>query len=82
MEVGDIVVLKTPKEIQLEYGAFNEKDFIRVGDQVYTKEMHDQYGRYLFSIRRIEGDRVIFFKNHNGFWYKVTKGMLKKKYKI
>ncbi|BAO04737.1 NADPH-dependent FMN reductase [Clostridium botulinum B str. Osaka05] len=84
LKCGDVVVLKTPKEIQLKYGAFDKDGVIKVGSQVYTREMFEEYGKYLFVVKRVaEGDCcVIFFNNHNGFWYSVTTGMLKKKYKF
>lgn len=79
--VGDIVVFKTPKEIQNEYGMFNEEGFIRVGDQTYSREMYGKYKDYLYSIQRIEDDRLIFYRNSGRLWERITKGMVKRIYK-
>ena len=80
--VGDIVKFKTPKEIQREYGMFNEEGFIRIGNQTYSKEMYEKYKDYVYSIQRIEGDRIIFFRNSGDLWERITKGMIKRIYKI
>lgn len=79
--IGDIVVFKTPKEIQRDYGLFNEEGFVRVGDQTYSKEMYEKYKGYLYVVERIEGERIIFFRNSGNLWERITKGMVKRIYK-
>lgn len=79
LKCGDVVVLKTPKEIQLKYGAFDKDGVIKVGSQVYTREMFEEYGKYLFVVERVAEDGcVIFFNNHNGFWYQCYYWYVKK----
>lgn len=78
---GDIVVFKNPKEIQLEYGMFNDQGFIKVGTQSYSIEMYEKYKDYLYSIKRIEGDRLIFFRGSGSLWERITRGMVKRVYK-
>lgn len=82
LKQGDIVIFKTPKEIEKEYGEFNDNGFIRVGTQSYSKDMYEKYKNYLYSIQRVEDDRVIFYKDNGSLWERITVGMLKKIYKI
>ena len=80
-KTGDIIIFKTPKEIEKDYGEFNKDDFVWVNSQTYSKEMYENYKNYIFSILRIEDDRVIFYDSSNA-WEKITIGMIKRITKI
>ena len=82
LKEGDIVIFKTPKEIEKEYGEFDDTEFIRIGTQSYSKEMYEKYKNYVYSIQRVEDDRVIFYKDNGSLWERITIGMLKRIYKI
>lgn len=79
--IGDVVIFKNPKEIQSEYGILNDEGFVKVGTQTYSREMYEKYKDYLYVIERIEGDRLIFFRNSNNLWERITRGMVKRVYK-
>lgn len=79
-KTGDVVTFRPTKEVIEEYGLPNEAGWIKVGNQCYSDEMYQKYKNNLYSICRIEDDRVIFFDTR-GVWEKITTGMIKRVYK-
>lgn len=84
LKEGNVVIFKSPHEIEKEYGKFNEDGWIQIDGQSYGIEMHDKYKNILYVILRVEGDRVILYDNalKGCPWQKITVGMLKRVYKI
>jgi hypothetical protein len=80
---GSIVTFKNPHEIQCEYGTLNKDGWIQVGSQSYGTEMYDAYKNCLYVVKRIEGDRVIFYDNTSKVpWQRITTGMVKRVLKL
>lgn len=80
LKIGDIVILRTMNKVIKDYGEPDEKGWVKVGSQTYSDEIYQKYKNNLYSVCRVEGDRVIFF-NSRGLWQKITTGMVKRVYK-
>lgn len=76
LKTGDVVVFRPINEVVKKYGNPNEEGWIKVDSQYYSEDMYNKYKDNIYSILRIEGDRVLFFNNIH-VWEKITVGMVK-----
>lgn len=81
LKTGDVVIFRPINEVVKKHGNPNEDGWIKVGSQYYSEDMYNRYKDNIYSILKIEGDRVLFFNNIQ-VWEKITVGMIKQVRKI